>query len=192
MKRKHRLLLAALVVLAALWTVRYVTWNRYLKENYGLLDHQYFQMGETVELEEDYMSAYTALATGYSLVVQEVDILPYEDYCEKYGLEAVDGIDGEQVLELICSVSCDVSEQEGISFSDCQVHGANWYLNPEYQLLYQLYGSSLHVDDGDTVQVTIPFQISPVDADLVPAGQDGYFILTRFPVMKEIQFDWPT
>lgn len=191
MKRKRLILLAVVAVLAALWTARYVTWNRYLEDTYGLLARQYFQVGERVELGENYMSAYTPLASSYSLTALEANIMSYEDYCQLYGLENNTGLEGEQILELICDVSCDGPTGDGVSFRYCMVHGASWFLNIEGNLLYQLYGDSLYVDDGDTVQVTLPFSVSPLEVGVVPAGQDSYLLLSHFPVQQEIRFDWP-
>ena len=190
MKRKHVILLAVALVLAVLWTSRYIRWNNYLEENY-LTTHRYFEQGENVEFGSNYIYYGAPSTTGYSLSVQGSVVKPCDEYFDEIGLVLPAYWASCQVLELTCDISCSIPEPEQLALNGFIVHGVNWVLNPIHTALNALYGNGVYLDETGTGRISIPFLISESEIDYIPNAQDCYLKLTAYPEIIEVRFEWP-
>lgn len=180
-KLKYALILLALVLLAAAWTVRYVSINRY----YESLDNNVeltWALGELVPLEES--------DEGYYIRVDGFRIADYGDVCPD-----AEGDAPEKLALVDITLKNTGSDAEGIPLSELPLYGIDEVLFLDYAALDRLNpvlqgNSGIRLADGTEYRLTLPYGLYKANfsrGTWNDLDRYGLFLqLTGFPTRKSI------
>lgn len=154
MKKIIKWLTALLVlVLAAGWVWRYTTmnvwFNSFLKERRT----EIYQIGEDVSFNH-----------GYSMRVNEFEIVDYEAYVSAQGLPEPGGIHPEKLALVYVTLENVDSDAEGVMLTDLSLVGVDISLSSNASVLTAInpilegnYG--VHLDKGAKCDLILPFEL---------------------------------
>lgn len=201
MRRKTKcvIIVAVVVLLAATWTWRYVALNRLFKENYLSYPAEY-AMGEEVKYGENRIF-YGCCSVGYSITVQNRELLSFEKYAEKYGFAPTayeerfgPGTTPDAVVEVTAVISNvdDTSGESFVSLRDFKIHGVSWDFPIDDTLFLNSNPNwdptvlDLYLEEGEEVTVRLPFSMN---MDVMPERMknhidttDMWLLVTLYPV----------
>ncbi len=110
-------IISALLILAYMWRYRAV--NQELQA----APVQEYSMGEEVEMEQDILINYTM--EGYSIKVNQAEVLSYEEFLEKYDAEDEYTHVPDKVYDVEVTLrNIDAKEGTGINLSELYIQGA--------------------------------------------------------------------
>lgn len=115
MKKSVKILIAIMVIFAvvAIYHVQYVKANEKYKEP----PVKTYHMGEEVPFEKDITMDFTM--EGYSITVNEAEILTYEEFLKKYNAEDEYTYVPEKVYDVCITLkNTDAIEETGVNFMD--------------------------------------------------------------------------
>ena len=125
---------AVIVILASLWTWRYITLNRY----YDDLDngsYQLYQIGEPVPFEDDGNDLYTDL-NGYSIRVDGYEICDYDEFIDDRDIAiAKDENDPDKLALVYITLINENCEPNPVSLLALKLRGIDTPLNMDWDLL---------------------------------------------------------
>lgn len=136
MKKKIRLviILGVIVVLAAAWTWRYVTLNKYY-DDLDNGDYKLYQAGELVPFEDDGNDLYTDL-NGYHIRVDGHEIQDYDDYIANADFTIDrDENDPDKIALVYITLVNESCEPNPVSLVDLKLRGVDALLNMERDIL---------------------------------------------------------
>lgn len=136
MKKKIRLIiiLGAIVVLAAAWTWRYVTLNKYY-DDLDNGDYKLYQAGELVPFEDDGNDLHTDL-NGYHIRVDGHEIQDYDDYIANADFTiARDENDPDKIALVYITLVNESCEPNPVSLLDMKLRGVDTPLNMDWDIL---------------------------------------------------------
>gem|GEM_PF-4894438 len=169
-KDKNKLKILAVIVVFAVWSVRVITLNvgGDLKNEYT---KEIYDQGDVVRFENN-MSPGLYEYEGYSLRVENCDILDTSAYMETLGIET--GKASTLISEKIIELSVEISNygdknEEGVVFSSFSVYGLDWYTYPNSEVTG--YANEI-------------FENEPAYGIVVPYGQTAK-VKVIYPLFKE-------
>jgi hypothetical protein len=113
-RRAGRLAVFGIVVVLLLGVTARIWW---VNTSYPTIDLEYYEMGEWVALDGAFQDGTTSENTrDYSLMVESAEVMTYDEYLEKYGVEA-SGTHGDArcVVDVTLRIRNDGTEQGGIN-----------------------------------------------------------------------------
>lgn len=165
MNKRTRLILvlAIVLLLAAAWTWRYVTMNRYYDEldngNYKL-----YQLGDEVPFEDDGNDFYTDL-NGYYLRVDKFEIQDYDTYLDNADFTVErDEFDPEKIALVFVTLRNENCEPNPVSLIDFNLHGFDSVASMNWDILAAanplLEGNTaVAVSTGHACQFILPYEL---------------------------------
>ena len=171
-KTKCGIVVTIVMLLACVWTWRYVALNRLFEENYLPVPVEY-AMGEEVAYGENRIF-YKFDSEGYSITVRGRDILSFDEYAEKYGFSPTAyeerfgaGTTPDAVVEVIVVIRNidDISGESCIPLQEFQLHGGVWNFQIDSALFLNSNPNwdpsiaNLYLDPGDEATVVLPFSV---------------------------------
>ncbi len=193
--KRFVLILAAAIVLSALWGWRYVSLNRYYQ---SLSDRtrQVYPAGEFVSFGTDWVTK-DITANGYSVRIDDFRILDYEDYIATLDSSYEEPYGKPDKLALVyITLRNDNSTEEGVMLTDLKLHGIDNYVGMNWDILVMAnpvlsgyYGINIAV--GKEYQLILPFDLdkeffgSDTWRDI--EGYMFYLHITAYPAEKDIK-----
>ena len=190
MKKKLKFVLIPLVIvlLAAGWTARYVSLNRF----YHSFDDRVkmtYPMGEDVPFGEDYIGY--GSADGYLMCVNDFRIVDFEDICPD-----VEGNTPEKLALVDVTLKNTGSEAEGVMLPEIALYGIDQLLFMNYEALDCLNpvlegNPGIHLRDNTEYQLTLPYSLYKLEfSHKTWNNLDRYELflqLTCFPTCKLVR-----
>lgn len=195
---------AAAVLLAAAWVWRYTALNRLFAENYLPYPVEY-AMGEEVEYGGNRIF-FKYSSEGYSITVQEREILSFDEYAGKYGFPPTAyeerfgaGTTPDAVVEVTAVIkNIDDTSGEGcVPLPEFMLHGGVWSFGIDNTLFMNSNPNwdpsiaYLSLEPGDEVTVVLPFSV--VD-NLIPESMrenfettDMWLLVTNYPEKIDVR-----
>lgn len=136
MKKRLRLILviSLVVILAAAWTWRYVTLNKYY-DDLDNGDYKLYQVGELVPFEDDGNDLYTDL-NGYHVRVDGYEIRDYDDYLANADFTiARDENDPDKIVLVSITLINESCEPNPVSLLHLKLRGVDMPLNMDWDIL---------------------------------------------------------
>ena len=197
-KTARRILIAAVVIILTIgWFWRYISLNAYYDSIAPDRDHACYGIGDIVPFEDDRMSGGGALAEGYSIRVDDFEILEYTDLDpEDFAESDASRRDAPVRIALVhITLFNEDSDAQGIMLTDLMLYGIDALANMDWSLLTALnpvlegrYG--VRLSPGTELSLVIPYDMYQ---DVFPAAWNHlesyplYLYLTYFPTEKEIR-----
>lgn len=163
-----------------------------------------YEMNEWVELDGAFLNIKSENTQGYSLRVNKAELLSYNDYIEKYGLDKSRRIEGLDELSLVCleiEVKNTENEDGLIFIFECKLipERKNTYFIPSSRL----WAESENALDGDTARIIkirknseytlhVPYKVNILDKEgysefRVPMKDTSFeLVVSNSPVRKVI------
>lgn len=197
MKKKTKALIicAVLILLAGLWTWRYVTMNAYYSAQSGS-SREIYESGEIIPFGADYIDVNTQ-ANGYSIRVDKFEILNLADFLSSASIPAEQVYTNpDKVAAVYITLFNDHSTAPGIMLTDLDLHGVDNYANIDRELLAAAnpvlqgnYGISLSPETE--YSVVLPFalyeQYFGADTWRNMDRYSWFLHVTAYPTEKDIQ-----
>lgn len=165
MKKRIRLiaLLAVILLLAAAWTWRYVTLNRYY-DDLDNGDYRLYQTGELVPFEDDGNDLYTDL-NGYSIRVDKYEIRDYKAYLADAQLEVSrEGADPDKLVLVYITLVNESCDLDPVALTDLSLRGVDTLISMDRDVLTAanpaLGGyTSIALEAGTECQLVLPYML---------------------------------
>lgn len=135
MKRKRKVLftLAAVAAAVVLTIIANAHITKKLEDNYGI-ERQFYSMGETVELGENYMDIQSDSVDGYSICVDKAEVMSREQLLDRLGQTEQSlselNIDKGDLAERVCLVTVTLTNEyctgPGLDLSELNLSGVNY------------------------------------------------------------------
>ncbi len=199
MRKRAVILCAGLLVLSALWFWRYKTLNQY----YSQLDSssvRYFDMGEAVPFENDYIE-WEESAAGYFIQVDQFKIQEYDQYLEEASIQIDPMLNSEKIALVYITLRNEDNSDSVIFLSDFCLHGMDSIQGMDWQLLTAVNpilnnGHGIQLRPGSQEQFVLPFYIKKdsfgSDTWAHLEGYTFYLRVTAFPTQKDIRLEVTT
>lgn len=163
MKKPVRLILilTVLVLLAAGWTWRYVTLNKYY-DDLDNGDYKLYQAGELVPFEDDGNDKYTNL-NGYYIRVDGYEVKGYHAYLEEKGITLPANESAPDKLALVTVTLVNEScEPNPVMLTDMMLHGVDSVIAMDWDVLVKanpiLNGNTgIALNPGTECQLVLPY-----------------------------------
>lgn len=131
------------------------------------LNKVYYEMGETVEFTDDYISRPSDSLKGYTINIKSASLISSEDYMEKYGISEEDFPFSEEeiasyVIDLEAEISnIDSEKRINPTFHTVLVTESNT-LTVEQNLFGAMYEQNdliqtIHLEKGETMTYHLPY-----------------------------------
>lgn len=162
MKKRLRIIAVLLMValLAAAWTWRYVTMNRYY-DDLDNGDYKLYQMGDTVPYEDDGTDIYTDL-NGYYIRADRFEIRDYDDYLKEAGITIDTDYPPQKLALVSVTLGNESCEEGGISLTELYLRGVDSVAVLDWDVVVAanpiLQGNlGIAVEPGQTCKLILPF-----------------------------------
>lgn len=163
MKKPVRLILIlmVLVLLAAGWTWRYVTLNKYY-DDLDNGDYKLYYAGELVPFEDDGNDKYTDL-NGYYIRVDGYEVKDYDAYLDEKGITLPQNETAPDKLALVTvtlvNESCDPNP---IMLTDMMLHGVDSVIAMDWDVLVKANpilnsNTGIALNPGTECQLILPY-----------------------------------
>lgn len=194
-RTKNWIICAVILLLAVVWVWRYMTLNAYYESISLLEEKQRYAIGDIVPYESD-RSGSGAILDGYSLRVNSMEMMDYDDYLASVSYPTEDlRTHPDKVALVQVTLFNENSDAEGIMLTELQLHGIDQYFSMDWDLLVkenpileENYGIRLPYDSE--CELTLPFSFFQMHFS---AGWDDlesydlYLHLTTWPTEKDIR-----
>lgn len=162
MKKRIRLTIIAVVValLAAAWTWRYVTMNKYY-DDLDRSDYKLYQAGELVPFEDDGNDLHTDL-NGYYIRVDGYEVQDYDEYLAASGLELEAEYAPDKLGLVHITLVNETCEDSGIVLTDFKLRGLDCVMQMDWDVLAVQNNGSTGVKllPGTECQLVLPYGLS--------------------------------
>lgn len=155
---KWILSLAVVLVLAGLWTWRFIEVNRYyydLEANDGT-NEEYYELGDTVVFGDNQVAGISA--DGYAIRVNSLEYIDYAPYT------TFDQFKNDKMVLVHATVSrVAKGKSKGLNLFDMELYGKDCYLYPEYNGLgmfnpgFDKDAGGITLPVGASYDMTIPY-----------------------------------
>lgn len=194
-RTKNWIICAVILLLTVVWVWRYMTLNAYYESISLLEEKQRYAIGDIVPYESD-RSGSGAILDGYSLRVNSIEMMDYDDYLASVSYPTEDlRTHPDKVALVQVTLFNENSDAEGIMLTELQLHGIDQYFSMDWGLLVKEnpvlegnYGIRLPCDSE--CELTLPFSFYQMHFS---AGWDDldsydlYLHLTTWPTEKDIR-----
>ena len=165
--RRRSIIIGLVLILACLWSWRYIALNRHYQSIATDQGRIYFEMGEEVQLGGYKMDKHTKDLTGYSIVVNSFEIMDAKDYLEMINISESDlpmAVSYEKIAVAKIVLKNTNSDEESINLFSFSLCGIDWSIPVDYSLLPLsnpiLEGNpGIHLPHDSSVELMLPFSL---------------------------------
>lgn len=158
---KRTLLITVIILLAAAWTWRYVTMNRYY-DDLDNSDYQLYQSGEFVPFEDDGLDLETDL-NGYHARVDRFEVKSTTDCLSEWGVNvSADKFTAEKIALVYITLKNEDCDPNPVKLTAMLFRGEDCTAPMQYDLLVAanpvLQGyTQIALNPGDECQIVLPY-----------------------------------
>lgn len=164
MKKQKKMILicAAALLLAAAWTWRYITFNRYYQSLSKMREEEYV-LGDTVEFGTDFIEDGLS-AEGCTIQAESFQIVDYEPYLEEIGYtDDKPGRKPEKLALVTVILTCG-DKPADIILPEFRIYGLDTLQTVGFDLIGPVNGFSepvtaIYLEPGKSYRVTLPYPL---------------------------------
>lgn len=164
MKKQNKMILicAAALLLAAAWTWRYITLNRYYQSLSKMREEEYV-LGDTVEFGMDFIEDGLS-AEGCTIQAESFKIVDYEPYLEEIGYTDDSPGRKPEKLALVTVVLTCGEKPADLFLPEFKIHGLDTLVTMNDRLISPIngfpnYANSIYLEPGKTYRLTLPYPL---------------------------------
>ena len=192
---RHGVVWGLVLVLALLWTWRYIKLNQWYDSLDTAVEYYCYNMGETVPFGDAKLGGEYDVE-GYSVQVESCEMVDYDRYMTEHQLQKYEypGDEGIRILLVHMTLSVEESDAPGVMLTSFICHGEDQVAYLDWDLLTQMnpilkgnYG--IHLKNGTSIELVLPFPIRQIyyrEAWNHLERYPFYLTMTQGKITKEI------